>query len=85
MTVEYTSEALKDLKKLDRQVSRQILSYMDDVAKMPNPRDKGKALKGNLSEYWRYRSGNYRIICCIEDTRLLVTVLKVADRKEVYK
>ena len=85
MTVEYTPEALKDLKKLDKQVSRQILAYMDDVAKLKNPRDRGKALTGNLSEYWRYRSGNYRIICRIEDTRLVVAVLKVADRKEVYR
>lgn len=84
MTVEYTSEAIKDLKKLDKQAARQILSYMDDVARMPNPRDRGKALKGNLSEYWRYRSGNYRIICRIEDTKLLITALKVTDRKDVY-
>ena len=84
MTVEYTPEAIKDLKKLDKQAARQILSYMDDVARMPNPMDRGKALKGNLSEYWRYRSGNYRIICQIEDTKLLITALKVADRKDVY-
>lgn len=85
MTVEYSSEALKYLKKLDKHISRQILAYMDEVSKMQNPRDRGKALKGNLSNYWRYRSGNYRIVCLIKDARLVVTVLKIADRKEVYR
>lgn len=85
MTVEYTPEAIKDLKRLDKQIARQIKTYMEDVGKLQNPRDRGKALKGNLSVYWRYRSGDYRIICTIEDTKLVVTVVKIADRKDVYR
>lgn len=85
MTIEYTPEAIKELSKLDKQAARQIKDYMDEVEKLKDPRERGKALKGTLSEYWRYRSGNYRIICKIEDKKLIVTVLKVADRKEAYK
>lgn len=49
-----------------------------------NPRTLGKALKGNLSDYWSYRSGDYRIVCKIEDDELIVVVVHVAQRKEVY-
>lgn len=50
-----------------------------------NPREKGKPLKGNLKNQWRYRIGNYRILCRIEDYEVLVLVLNVGHRKEVYK
>lgn len=50
-----------------------------------NPRKKGKPLKGNLKNQWRYRIGNYRILCRIEDYKVIVLVLNVGHKKEVYK
>ena len=85
MTVEYMPEAIKQLAKLDKKTAGQIKSYMDDVGKLDNPRERGKALKGNLGEYWRYRSGDYRIICKIHDSKLLITVLRIGNRKNIYK
>lgn len=52
---------------------------------MSEPRARGKALKGNFSTLWRYRTGDWRIICDIQDEILLVTVLKIGNRKDVYK
>lgn len=63
MTVAYTDLALKQLKKMDKQVSKRILDYMDDIAKLENPRERGKMLVGNLIGFWRYRVGDYRVLC----------------------
>ena len=65
MIIVYTPEAQKQLSKLDKKAAGQIKSYMERIAALEDPRDKGKALKGNLGEYWRYRTGDYRIICKI--------------------
>ena len=85
MIIVYTPEAQKQLSKLDKKAAGQIKSYMERIAALEDPRDKGKALKGNLGEYWRYRTGDYRIICKIQDFKLLVTVLRIGNRKEVYR
>ena len=85
MNIEYTPEAIRQLSKLDKQIARQITSYMEEVGKLQDPRARGKALKGTLSDYWRYRSGDYRIVCKIQDFKLLVTVLWLGNRKEVYR
>jgi mRNA interferase RelE/StbE len=56
------------------------------VAKLEDPRSVGKALQGSrLGEFWRYRAGPFRLICKIEDKRLLMLVLRVGDRKEIYR
>lgn len=85
MNIAYTPEAVRQLSKLDKKIARQITSYMDEVGKLQDPRSRGKALKGNLSDYWRYRSGDYRIVCKIQDLKLIVTVLWLGNRKEVYR
>lgn len=86
--VKYADFALKQLKKLNKknpQLVDQLLDYMDEVAKLDNPRSRGKALTTNLVGRWRYRVGNYRIICEIEDNRLLITALSVDHRSTVYR
>lgn len=85
MKIEYSATAVKELKKLDKHVQKQILTYMLEVSILDNPRSRGKMLSENLAGLWRYRIGDYRVICEINDERILITILHVAHRKEVYK
>lgn len=84
MKVEYSESALKQLKKLDGQFQRAIIQEMNEIATLDDPRQRGKALKANLSGLWRYRVGDYRVICDIQDAKILITVLRVGHRKNVY-
>ncbi len=85
--INYTDTAKKQLKKLDQQVALRIVDFMDErIAGLDDPRSTGKALTGLLlGAYWRYRVGEYRIICDIQDGVLCVLVIEVGNRKEVYK
>lgn len=85
MRVEFSEEALTDLRKIGRAEAQRVLRYLDSVSKIDNPRLRGKCLTGNLSGLWRYRIGDYRAICIIEDDVLLVTVLRVGHRKDIYE
>lgn len=85
MTVEYLKEAAKELEKLDKPIQKQIIDYMNEVKNLENPRSRGKGLTSNLSGLWRYRVGNYRIICNIQDDKILITVVRISHRSEVYK
>ena len=85
MRVVYSETALKELKKLDKPIQKRIKDYMDEVAKLEDPRSRGKILVKNLSGLWRYRVGDIRVVCEIKDAEILITVLRIADRKEVYK
>ncbi|MFX0537381.1 type II toxin-antitoxin system RelE family toxin [Ornithinimicrobium sp. Y1847] len=81
--VAYTPRALEELGRLDRaQVSR-IRRFFEATLDLDNPRSKGGPLVGR--EEWRYRVGDYRILCRIEDAEVLVLVVKVAHRREVYR
>ncbi|MGB0911513.1 MAG: type II toxin-antitoxin system RelE family toxin [Nitrospirales bacterium] len=85
-TIEYDSRVVKELKKLDRKVQQQILSYFDKrIAPSSDPRDFGKSLKSSFAGLWRYRIGDYRAICRIEDEHLVVLVVRVSHRSKVYK
>ena len=84
MRIEYTETARKQLKKLDKAMQKRILDYMDEVALLENPRSKGKALVENMRGLWRYRVGNYRVICEIQDSRIIISVLKIGHRKNIY-
>jgi mRNA interferase RelE/StbE len=86
-TIEYTATALKQLHKLDRQVAKRVLDFMDDrIAPSGEPRSNGKALTGSTyGALWRYRVGDCRVICDIQDERLLVLVIEVGHRKEIYR
>ena len=85
-TIEYDPGALRDLKKLDRQIQREILDYMDDrVAKAKDPRDFGKPLRATKFGLWRYRVRDYRIICELQEKRLVVLMVAVGHRSTVYE
>jgi mRNA interferase RelE/StbE len=85
--IELSVEAERDLRKLDPQHSRHILKFLHErVARWEDPRSIGKALAGlRFGEFWRYRVGEFRIICKIEDNRLIVLVLRIGHRKEIYR
>lgn len=84
--IEYTEAALRQLRKLDRQVARRILDTMEErIAHADNPRCMGKALTGQLTGSWRYRIGDYRLICTIEDEKLRVLVIEIGHRREIYR
>jgi mRNA interferase RelE/StbE len=85
-TIEYTDTAKAQLRKLDRQIARRILDYMDErVAGLENPRSTGKALSGPLGGLWRYRIGDCRVICEIKDGTLCILVVQIGNRRDVYK
>ena len=85
--IEFEDAALKELAKLDKQVARRILVFLRErVAVLDDPRSVGEALKGSrLGEFWKYRVGDYRIITNIEDGVMRILVLKVGNRREVYR
>jgi mRNA interferase RelE/StbE len=83
--IEFDPRALKELKKLDGVAQKRIIQYLKtQVVVQSNPRLLGRSLKGNKQGLWRYRVGNYRIICEILDTQMLVLVVKVGSRQSVY-
>lgn len=83
--IEYSGKALKALKRIDHTNAKRILDYMDNkVALLDNPRSLGKPLKGELGEFWRYRIGDYRVICEIQDNRLIILAALIGHRKEIY-
>jgi mRNA interferase RelE/StbE len=86
-TIDYTGTALKQLRKLDKQTARRILDFMDGrIAGENDPRGTGAALTGPLlGTYWRYRVGDYRIICDIQDGALRVLVIEIGNRREIYR
>ena len=85
-TIDYTETASKQLRKLDRQTARRIVDFMDDrVAGQQDPRGTGKALTGPLlGTFWRYRVGDCRIICDLQDGALRVLVVEVGNRRDIY-
>ena len=84
-TVEWERKALKDAKKLDKSARQRIVNYLEErVLVNQNPYQFGKPLKGNKLGLWRYRVGDYRILCQIEENRLVVLVVAVGHRKDIY-
>lgn len=85
-TVEFDDRAAKELRKLDKQTQKEILKYLRErLATDEDPRRFGKSLSQNLTGLWRYRVRDHRIICNIEDGKLLVLVLRLGHRKDIYK
>ena len=85
--VELAESADRELGKLDALQRKRILKFLHErVAKLDNPRSIGEALRGSeLGEFWKYRVGDYRLISKIEDERLVVLVLRVGHRREIYR
>lgn len=85
--IELSAQADRELGKLDPQQSKRILKFLRDrLASLDNPRSIGQALHGSeLGEFWKYRVGDYRLICKIEEQQLLILVLRVGHRREIYR
>lgn len=79
-TIEYDRDAVKSLKKLDKSVAANIVDYLDDIAALDDPRSRGKGLAG----LWRYRVGDYRIICDLHDEELIIVALELRHRSKIY-
>jgi mRNA interferase RelE/StbE len=85
--IEISQTAEKQLAKLDRVVARRIVAFLRDrVSVMDDPRAIGEALKGSeLGEFWKYRVGDGRLICQIEDAHITITVVGLGNRREIYR
>ena len=81
----FTEKAQKQLKKLDRQTSALIIGWLEkNIENCENPRAHGKSLVENKSGQWRYRVGNYRVICEIQDEKIIVLILEIGHRRDIY-
>lgn len=84
-TVEISDIAERQLGKLDRPVARRIIDWLDDrITGCKNPRHFGEPLRGDLAGLWRYRVGDYRILCEIREQQLIVLALTIGHRRKVY-
>ncbi|WP_083874150.1 type II toxin-antitoxin system RelE family toxin [Paeniglutamicibacter gangotriensis] len=82
--VELGPDAAKWFRKADLQNARRIRSALRAISTLDSPRDRGKALTGNLAGLWRYRVGDFRIVCDLQDTRLVILVIDVDHRSSIY-
>ncbi len=83
--VEYSPRAIRNLRKLDKHTRNLIYAWIDkNLVGCENPRIHGKGLVGNKSGQWRYRIGDYRIICEIKDKEIIILVLEIGHRREIY-
>ena len=84
--IEFLPDAVKELKKLDRSVARRIITTLEErIATLDDPRTLGSALTGDHAGYWRWRVGDYRVVARIKDERVVIIVVRVAHRREVYR
>lgn len=84
-SVEYSERAIKELKKLNRYTRQMIYAWISkNLVGCENPRQHGKGLTANRSGQWRYRIGDYRLICEIKDNELVILALSVGHRREIY-
>ena len=85
--VEFAASAAKQLRKLDRQVATRILTFLRDrVARLDDPRSVGEALRGkDFGDFWKYRVGDWRVIADLDDGVMLIMVVRIGNRREVYR
>jgi mRNA interferase RelE/StbE len=85
--IKLSDSAIKSLSKLDKQIAVRIITFLRErIATLDDPRSTGKALTGAIfGSYWRYRAGDYRLICDIQDGELCILVIEIGNRKEVYQ
>lgn len=84
-TVELSKKATSQFLKLDNGTKNRIKDFIIKLAALDNPRHNGKYMQGEYSAYYRYKVGHYRLICHIEDSKMLITVIKMGHRQDVYK
>ena len=85
--IEFDPDAIKDLKRLDKSEQQRLIGFLKErVAPLENPRQLGEALTGaTLGNYWKYRVGDWRIVCDIQDRQIVVLVLRVGNRRDVNR
>lgn len=85
--IELSETAEKQLAKLDKPVAQRLLGFMRErLASLDDPRSIGQALKGSeLGEFWKYRVGDWRLVYQIKDEKILITVVRLGNRREVYR
>lgn len=83
--IKFEEGARRSLEKLDKTIRQQIENYLDRLLTIENPRLRGKGLTASRSGQWRYRVGDYRIICEIQDKVLVVLVLEIGHRSKIYE
>jgi mRNA interferase RelE/StbE len=83
--IEIKAKAAQTINKLDTQHRERIRDFLKKQSSQSNPRTTGKALQGQLSGYWRYRVGDYRLICQIKDNELIILVIEIGHRKNIYR
>jgi mRNA interferase RelE/StbE len=84
--IEYSVDALRALRKIDKQTQKHIVDYMDyRVAIHPNPVELAKSLSGPMKGKFRYRVGDYRLICEIKNQKMVILVIEIGHRSEIYK
>jgi mRNA interferase RelE/StbE len=85
--IEVSESAEKQLAKLDKPVARRLLSFLRErLALIDDPRSIGQALRGSdLGEFWKYRVGDWRLICQIRDTQIRISVIRIGNRREIYR
>lgn len=85
-SVKFEKQALKSLKDIDKKQSKLIMTWIENnLDGCENPRRLGKPLKGKLNEYWRYRVGQYRVLVEIKDDKLMIVMINIGHRKDIYK
>ena len=86
-TIELSTQAQKNLDQLDPQIARRILAFLNErVSRLDDPRSIGESLRGSRwGEFWKYRVGDYRVITRIEDKILKILVVRIGNRREVYR
>jgi len=84
-TVKVSDKSLKNLAKLSKPVREQIKAFLKKLETVENPRILGKSLKGSLSDYWRYRVGDYRLLCESHDNQLVILVVEIDHRSKIYR
>jgi mRNA interferase RelE/StbE len=84
-TIELSKKADKSLDRIGKADQRRIISALEQIASLDDPRQRGHGLVGHYAGYWRYRVGDYRIIAKIEDGRLVIIVIDIGHRREVYR
>ena len=81
----FTDTARKQLKKMDKSISSLIIGWIEkNIENCENPRIHGKSLTANRTGQWRYRVGNYRIICQIDDYNITVLIIEIGHRRDIY-
>lgn len=85
-TIEFKPKAEKQFRKLDHQTQKIIQKFLRErLQKEQDPRRLGTPLTGELGDFWRYRIGDYRLICNIEDRTMTIEILKIGHRKDIYR